>query len=218
MVASGDVKAGLPLQAAVERDDGTRGAEAQNWSARSAVHWLAGEQQARSERLRSDGRARIAPDVQGTRQMTRKDQDALRRCVKIFTSDPRRAQQLNEHAERGDSLLKRQLFACYRVQKDSLKLELWETPPCHGDPHPIDERRFPEYQQRKLKARHLADRLRANAYRFLSPIRSRPFSGLPRPSSASCMWSRRRRARRKARPGSRNCWTKMTRARCMNAG
>src|SRR5262245_22937162 len=79
------------------------------------------------------------------RDMAAKDEAALEEAMKIASKDPMRAEQL-KHFLDGDkfnppvSWWRVAKFAASLCQRDSLKLQPWEPPPCraHRDPLGVD--------------------------------------------------------------------------------
>jgi hypothetical protein len=98
--------------------------------------------------------------------MTRLDRNALARRVEEFCRDPKRAKRFKERGEEGESWEKRALSACYSVQMISMRLPPWGCPPCWSDGDALEGSAFAVEQ---VKARHLADRLRANGASIYEP-------------------------------------------------
>ena len=68
----------------------------------------------------------------GNDDMTRKDRDALKRCMEIAMTDPLRADQLRSKLEY-ESWEDVARFAANCVQGRSLRLRPWESPPCSAE-------------------------------------------------------------------------------------
>lgn len=95
------------------------------------------------------------------------DLDALQRAMDLARRDPDRAGQLEEMLKDRpwDDVAK---FAAYVVQGQSLRLRLWESPPCHGYIRSPDGRGgFKTVRDDKAGA--LADRLLAAGLSIYEP-------------------------------------------------
>jgi hypothetical protein len=93
--------------------------------------------------------------------LTREDREALRRCMELIErADPGITRLLERRAAAGESWEKRALFACAFLQSRAMRLKPWEIAPCNSAAHSTDAMNA-EFAERKRRARHLANRLRA---------------------------------------------------------
>jgi hypothetical protein len=97
--------------------------------------------------------------------MKKLDRDALSRCIEIFCRDPRRAKRFEERVA-DEGWERAAISACYSCQMNSMALPPWSCPPCWADGAAMKGSAF-EVEQ--VKARHLADRMRANGLSIYEP-------------------------------------------------
>jgi hypothetical protein len=91
--------------------------------------------------------------------ISKKDRDALRRCLQQIEADPQWSRNFAKRKADGESWLDRAFFACGILQTRNLKLLPWQIAPCHSDPAEGDHRHS-QFQARKLEAKQYADALR----------------------------------------------------------
>jgi len=100
--------------------------------------------------------------------ISKRDRDALSRCLQQIEADPQWRENFKARKARGDDWATRADAACSILQKRNLKLMPWEIPPCSSDPHPLDHH-CPYFQQRKEQAKVFADRLRQHQLSIFEP-------------------------------------------------
>src|SRR6516162_11692021 len=100
--------------------------------------------------------------------ISKKDRDALRRCLQQVEADPAWNRNFARRKADGESWLDRAFGACGILQTRNLKLLPWQIAPCCSHPHPLDHLHF-HYHERKLEAAKFADQLRCAGLSIYEP-------------------------------------------------